>query len=377
MNQKTIFFSVGDPSGDQNTATTVANLKKKYPQITCKGLGGPAMERAGFESLFEFSRFNKMGYREVLKDIFFFIKAKKEFVQLLKDEQPSLLVCVDSSGFNTPLMKAADALNIPVLWYIAPMIWAWKKKKHGPRLAKYASHIATLLPFEPDHWREFTPHVSYVGNPLLENGAYEKLSKRKALSQKEKITIALVPGSREMEITKMLPVMVESAKIVKEAHPQVTFLVSKTEYQPDHLYTIAEQANITFFEGNLEELYRASDIAIITSGTAVLQAGLSTIPHLLLYKASPITIFIAKKLIPHLKNVGLPSIMSNKEVAKEFIQEEMQPHLIAKEVEKLIHDDTYYNQRVDELSEVREKFGDKKPSDELLKLIEKLSAAEK
>lgn len=372
-----IFISAGDPSGDRNSAPLVKSILKEIPNSRCVGLGGPAMCREGFESRFEFSRFNKMGYVEVLKELPFFLREKKRFIRMLQEEKPQLLICVDYSGFNTPLMKAARSLGIPVLWYIAPMIWAWKKYKHGPRLGEYASHIAVIFPFEVPYWEEFTSHVSYVGNPLLEEEQLRKQVARTPLAGKKEFIIALAPGSRRMELTRVLPVMVEAADILRKTRSEkLRFRVSCTEYLPDELYESAANAGFELFRGSLTELFQTSDMAMVTSGTTTLHASLTGIPMMILYRSSAILYLMVKLLTrrSEFSHIGLPNIMSEPdEVAREFIQGDLRPDFLAEEVSRFIDDSSYEEERCKYLDKLQNSFGAKVPSQELIPVIKRLA----
>lgn len=372
-----IFISAGDPSGDRNSAPLVKSILTEIPNSRCAGLGGPAMCREGFENRFEFSRFNRMGYVEVLKELPFFLREKKRFINMLKEEKPDLLICVDYSGFNTPLMKAAHSLGIPVLWFIAPMIWAWKKYKHGPRLGEYASHIAVIFPFEIEYWKEFTSNVSYVGNPLLEEKQLRNEVVRNSLSGRKELTIALAPGSRRMELSRILPVMIEAAELLRKTRGEkLTFRVSCTEYLPDELYDSAAKAGFELFRGPLTELFQTSDIAMVTSGTTTLHASLTGIPMMILYKSSPVLYCMVKLLTRHSRfsHIGLPNIMSEPdEVAREFIQGELRADFLADEVSRLIDDHEYEKERSRHLEKLQNSFGAKVPSRELIPIIKTLA----
>ncbi len=380
MNSPLIFISAGDPSGDRNTAPLVKSILSHLPNSRCIGLGGPAMIREGFESPFEFSRFNKMGYVDVIKELPFFLRAKKQFINMMKEQKPDLLICVDYSGFNTPVMKAAKELGIPVLWYIAPMIWAWKKKKHGTRLGKNASHIATIFPFEVEHWKEFTDKVSYVGNPLLEEKKLCEVITRSSIHDKKEISIALAPGSRPMELTRILPTMLETVERLRtEQSQKFRFRISCTEYLPKELYKTAEDAGIELFTGSLTELFQTSDLALITSGTTTLHAALTGIPMLILYKSSVflqivVTIFTKFSKLTH---VGLPNIISEKEVASEFIQGKLTSGNLIEEISKLINDEKYLSEKTDEMGKLQASFGGKIPSEEMIPIINRLIESKK
>ena len=372
-----IFVSAGDPSGDRNFAPIVRSIFETFPNVICAGLGGPAMQREGFTSFFEFYRFNKMGYTEVLSDLKFFLDAKKEFIAKLKDEKPDLLICVDYSGFNTPLMKAAAELSIPVVWFIAPMIWAWKKYKHGPRLAKYASHIATILPFEVRYWQEFTQNVTYVGNPLLEEKQLHKTIERENLTNKEEIVVAIAPGSRKMELQRVLPTIIKTIlKLQEDTRRNFKFRVSVTEYLPKNLYNDIEQAGAELYTGNLTTLFQNADLAIVTSGTTTLHAALTNLPMVIIYKSSFILYSMVKILTKQseFSHIGLPNIMVEPdEAAKELIQFELTTKNLVSEISKLITDKNYYQNKITVMSNLRNSFGNKQPSIELIKIIKNLT----
>lgn len=368
---KKIFFSVGDPSGDINTAPLIKLLTAQFPTAEVKGLGGPAMEKEGFAPLFEFSRFNKMGYWEVIKELPFLLKEKKRFYSLLHEERPDLLVCVDYSGFNRPLMKEARSLGIPVLWFIAPMIWVWKRYKHGPYLGKYVSHIATIFPFEPKEWEEFTPHASFVGNPIFENSKVINKKERTPLSGKDSIKIALVPGSRVMEVKYSLPTMVEAAKEIQLLfpHKKIEVLVSQTTYINDTLYEPAQVEGVTLFNGSLEELYSSTDVALVFSGTATFQAALQWIPHCVCYNASYLTFIVMRHYMKGNDYISLPNFIYGDKIVPEAIQKGMTTEVLVDFLKRCMTDDTYYLDMVDKLKTVENSFGGKKPSEELLARI--------
>jgi len=272
-------------------------------------------------------------------------------------------------------MKAAKKMGIPVLWFIAPMIWAWKKYKHGPRVGQNASHVATIFPFEVNYWKEFTENVTYVGNPLLEEVQLRSRIERLPLADKKEIVIAFAPGSRRMEIQRILPVLIETATLLRQRHgTRFRFRVSCTEYLPTDLYEPALNANIELFHGSLTELFQTSDIALVTSGTTTLHAALTGIPQLVMYKSGLFLWLMVKVLTraSEFSHIGLPNIMSSDEVAKEFIQFELKPIKLVEEISKFIADPAYYSDRTKRSSALQDSFGGKAPSQELIPIIKSL-----
>ena len=363
-----VFFSAGDVSGDINTAKIIAKLKQKYPDIKLSGLGGVAMEKAGFVSDFDFSQFNRMGYAEVIKKLPFFLATQKKFIQKMRDEKPDVLVCVDFSGFNKKLVVEANKLGIRVVWFIAPMIWVWKKEKNLKFFEKYRAYIACILPFELKHWLPRINSVGFVGNPLLEDFDYTSLEEKTAINPRERFTLALIPGSREQEVKKMLPFMIECANILKVLYGEIRVVVSKTAYLPSCLYEIADELE---FETDFNKILKVADIALVTSGTASLQVGLAAIPNIVLYKTSPLTHLVYMTIVGKKKiTVGLSNIVAEKSIVPEFIQDEMLENDVVSAARKIIENPDEYNRITQSLKELRLMFGDKKTSEELVKLID-------
>ena len=365
-----IFFSAGDVSGDMNTAKIIAKLKQKYPDVKFGGLGGQAMEKEGFVSDFDFSKFNRMGYWEVVKNLPFFLSAQKKFIQKMKSEKPDVLVCVDFSGFNKKLVVEANKLKIKVLWFIAPMIWVWKKEKYIKFFQKHKAHIACIFPFEPKHWKPRINSVSFVGNPLLENFDYFSLPAKTPINLQKEFTLALIPGSREQEVKRIFPFMIECASVLKILYGKIKITVSKTAYLPDSLYKTANEF-IFEFETDFNKILKTADFAFVTSGTASLQVGLAAIPHIILYKTSSLTFFIYGMIIKKKEIlIGISNIIAEKQIIPEFVQGKMSVENVVAASQKIIENPDEYERITQDLKELRFLFGDKKTSDEIVKLID-------
>ncbi len=378
MSNPSFMFIAGDPSGDQNTAPVIRQIYKDIPGSVCYGIGGPMMQAEGFKSLLPFEEFNRMGYLEVLINIRFFIKAKKLLIKELKTNPPQILVCVDFSGFNTQIMKAAHALGIPVLWYIAPKAWAWKKKKHTTNLKNYAAHVAVIFPFEVDFFLPYLKSVSFVGNPLVEYIDGKKYSVSNSdtgdLRKKENIRLALVPGSRYHEIENVLPTMIEAYRQLKQKYPSLSATLSTCGHIPAETYKkIVGDEQVDFFDGPLEEMFQSADLALVTSGTATLQTALMGVPMVIVYRISYISYFLCKTLIKGLTHIGLPNIIAGEEVAKELLQNDMTPEKIAGSLQEFIESPDKYKATVKKLVSLKESLGSKKPSIEVTNIIKRIT----
>jgi len=360
-------FIAGEPSGDLHASAVVRQLKKRGKDINVWGIGGPAMAAAGLEQVMPFEPFNRMGYVEVLRQLPFFLDAKKKLVGMMaSSRRPDVLVCVDYSGFNMPVMKEARALGIPVVWYIAPMVWAWKRKR-AKILGEQASHIAVIFPFEAQYFEPYAAPVTFVGNPLTES-----LPQVRAASKKFPagggFRLALVPGSRPQEIKNMLGAMVEAASVLKKKYPAIKVALSRFGRFDESLFIEAARRGFEIFSGPLPALLQRSDLALVTSGTATLETALLGVPMVIAYRTSAVSYAIYKRFVK-IGHIGLPNIVAGKTIAPELIQAAATPENMARELEKFISSPPYWKDTVKSLSTLRSQLGERTPSVEVANIV--------
>jgi lipid-A-disaccharide synthase len=373
MSSPSLLFIAGDPSGDEHAAPIVGALHDELPQASLWGIGGPAMERRGFSPLMPFAPFNRMGFVEVAAHLVFFLKARKRLIDLMEKQRPDVLVCVDYPGFNMPMMKAAHRLGVPVVWYIAPMVWAWKRRR-AEILGEFASHIAVIFPFEVDCFSPYPAPVTFVGNPTVEamdrEGAF--VNERKVHPGADSFRLAIVPGSRRQEIEHLLPRMVAAFLLLRQRFPGLRATVSRYGSLAPELYRrIIGSAPVEFFDGPLRELLARAHGAMVTSGTATLEAALLGVPHLIAYHTSPVTYAIAKRLV-RIPRIGLPNIVAGAGIVPECIQGQATGEDLARTFERFIVSAELYNETVGRLIALRQRLGEKKPSDEVSGIIKKI-----
>ncbi len=363
----------GDPSGDQHASAVVRQLRQDMPQAMFWGIGGPAMEQAGFAPVMPFAPFNRMGLVEVLSHLPFFLGAKKKLVALMKERRPDVLLCVDYSGFNIPLMKAAHALGVPVVWYIAPMVWAWKRKRAAV-LGAYAAHIATIFPFEAACFSPYRAPVSFVGNPTVEAMAAAHMfdAPRKTHPGKRPFHLAIVPGSRRQEIELVLPRMVRAAAILRQRFPGLRATVSRYGVLPEEYYRkVIGSEPVDLFSGPLQELLGRADCAFVKSGTATLEAALCGIPFVVAYRASAVSWALLSPMVK-IPLVGLPNIIAGEEIVPECIQDMADPAVLAATISRFIETPALYDSTVGRLVALREKLAEKRPSIEVCRIIKEI-----
>ncbi len=362
-----IMIIAGDPSGDIHSAPIIRQLYALDPSVEIWGIGGSQMVKEGFTSLMPFETFNKMGFIEVISHLPFFLDAKKKLIKEMKTRKPDCLVCVDYPGFNMPMMKAAQNLGIPVVWYIAPMVWAWKQKRAAV-LGKCAAHIACIFPFEVEYFLPHTNKVSFVGNPTVESGDF-KIQNRSPSENKDSFSIAIIPGSREQEVRRLLKPMLDAFRIIKTEYPFITATVSRFSSLKESLFDIVSEFNgVTMKSAPIQEILKSSDCAIVTSGTATLETALSGVPMVISYKTSMLTYSIAKLLVK-IKYIGLPNIIAKKEIVPECVQNDMNSQMVASKIRKYITNKQYYQTTLNELTKIKELLGAQKPSIEVANII--------
>jgi lipid-A-disaccharide synthase len=372
-------FVAGDPSGDEHASAVIRRLSAMLPGVRTFGIGGPCMADAGFEQLMPFGPFNRMGLVEVVRHLPFFLRAKSYLINVLDGQRPSALVCVDYPGFNVPLMKASKKLGIPVVWYIVPQVWAWKKKR-AEVLGRHASFIGVVFPFEVPYFSPYPAPVSFVGHPLVETleksgPAAVRLSMPSGLDKTGPVRLAIVPGSREQEIVRMLRPMMAACDLLKQQYPKLTATVSKCKELPPELFRRAcapfrslHPESIAVNEDPLVNVLAAADLAIVTSGTATLQAALMGVPLVIAYRTSTLTYSLLRLMVT-LPYIGLPNIVAGEKIVPELVQNEATPQAIAAAVSAYIDSKELYCRTRENLGALREKLGTKTPSVEMANAI--------
>ncbi|AFJ03570.1 Lipid-A-disaccharide synthase [Methylophaga frappieri] len=322
-----IFIVAGEASGEAHAARLITALKRRAPHLYIGGIGGEAMRAAGADIVQDFDELAVMGLFEVLKSYSRIKSIFNETVSRLKRERPDLLILVDYPGFNLKLAKQAKKLNIPVLYYISPKVWAWRPRRIK-QIKKTVDHMAVLFPFEEPIYQQAGVPVTCVGHPLVDAVSTEMTSdaaKLKFNLVPQHRVIGLFPGSRRSEIEALLPIMLAAAERIQQRHFDVSVVLPLAPGIPfDYVKTFIEQTRlpVQVVQGDFYDLIKACDAIVAASGTVTLEIALLGTPHLLVYKVSPWTYRILKRLvkIPH---VGLCNIMTNKPLVTELLQEDV------------------------------------------------------
>lgn len=356
-----ILISAGEASGDLYAGAVTRGIKQLNPEAEVFGMGGDCLREAGGEVLFDIKDHSLMGFVEVLKKLPDVWKLRNAFIDLMEKRKPDVLLTIDYPGFNMRLAKLAKERGINVVYFIAPQVWAWRPGRAAD-VAKVTDKIACIFPFECDFYKSYGANIEFIGHPLVDT-VKPSLSRKEAEELAGKRTghplILLMPGSREMEIQRLLPVMLGAAKILKQKRPELDFAIPRAAtIAKDILEDSVRQAglNIRLIEGHNYDVMSVADLAIVTSGTVTLEAAMCGLGCEILYKSSPVSFWIAKRVVK-IPNIGLPNIVAGRQIEPELLQDDCTPDKIASTALELLEPERFAQLQRD-LMEVKDKLGE-------------------
>lgn len=317
-----IALVAGEESGDQLGSALMKDLCQIIPSVSFIGVGGPKMKDLGLDSFFEMKRISVMGIIEPLIKIFELLALRRELKEFLLKEKPDLFIGIDSPDFNLPISKYLKNNGIKTIQYVSPSIWAWRKGRIKT-IEESVDKVLTLFPFEKEAYKDSSVQTHFVGHPLAhsisETIDKEEL-KKKNFNIKEEKMVALLPGSRESEVLKMADVFLKASEIIRSFDKKTKFFMPLSNKNHKDLVSDYEKYPwINFSEGNSLEVLAAADIALITSGTASLEAALLRTPAVISYKTNWLTYLIVKPLL-NINNFSLPNLLAGETIFPELLQ---------------------------------------------------------
>lgn len=332
---KSVMIITGEASGDQHGAHLISELKKKDNSLYVFGIGGNNLKAQGVDIIFDSSLLSVVGLVEVLSKLPIILKGMRVAKTQLEKKMPELLILVDFPDFNLNIAKKAKKLNIKVLYYISPQIWAWRTGR-VKTIKKLVNHMAVILPFEEKFYLEHSVPATYVGHPLLD-------VKERVVNKPEDNgfkVIGLLPGSRNSEISKTLSVLLEAAIILNKKMKHLKFIIplaKSVDYDLFEKITTPFRNRIDFQveENGVENVFKKSTLVIATSGTVTMEAAIANVPMIIIYILAPITSIIGKMLI-HVKAIGLPNLIAGKKIIPELIQNDANPEKISQTVFQIL-----------------------------------------
>lgn len=375
-----IMISAGEASGDIHAAAVTAAIKKLNPDAEVFGMGGDALRNAGGEVLFDIKEHGVMGFAEIICKLPALFRLRNNFVKVMEQRRPDCLIVVDYPGFNMKIAKIAHEKGIPVVSYISPSAWAWHRSR-AKKVAKIVDKVAAIFPFEYDVYHEAGADTVFVGHPLLDivkTSMPRHEAEAFAGKRAGRKLILLMPGSRLMEIEKMLPTLLEAAKLLQQQLPEVDFTMPRAGTIPLSLLESKIKAagvQVKITEGHNYDVFSVADLALATSGTVTLEAALCGLGSIIVYRTSAINAFIARRVI-NIPDIGLPNIVAGRHILPELLQEDFTPEKVAQEALHLLEPERNARMKKD-IAYVKERLGQPGAVDRVAQLVLKIAEEKK
>lgn len=360
MEEKKILIIAGEASGDLHGANLVKSLKKGK-NIKFFGIGGEKLRAEGVEILADIEKTSVMGFFEVFFKIPYLYIIYKKILKKIKKEKADLAILIDYPGFNFILMKKLYHLGVPVVYYICPQVWAWKKERIE-LLKTYTKKRLVIFPFEEEFFKSEGVDAIYVGHPLLD------VIEKKEHKEEDKIKIGIFPGSRKGEIKRILPEMLKICQYLKENLEKVEFYIKIYKPLEDFINKRLKKFPLDF--NHIEEVTSLT-FSLMTSGTITLENGLYLNPGVVLYKLNPLTYHLLKNKV-NTKYISITNILLNEMVYEEFLQEDARAGKIKDFVLNLVQDREKLREKREKLSCLRDilkRGAVEKAKEEILKLL--------
>lgn len=377
MREKKLFVLAGEVSGDLHASEVIAAVHARCPAIKVFGTGGRKLRELGVDLLYDVEDLGVMGFVEVVKQGFFFRKVIRALKQAVVRERPDAALLVDYPGMNLVMARYLHRLDIPVIYYISPKVWAWKESRIG-KIRKYVDHLMVIFDFEVGFYKKHDINAQFAGNPVVEEiGRLELRPKRDFLHEHgipvERKIIGLLPGSRGQEISLIFPEMLRAAGMLRKKY-DAAFLLGRAPHVNHRLYDAwAENAGVPLVDCSAYDVMNYSDLVLVTSGTATLEALCFGVPMVVLYKTGRLNYAIGKRFVRlhsiSLANLVTKGLYARERTVPELLQHEVTPENIFREASQLLDDARGVGNMRRELLAAGEKLGSVSPSGTVASVI--------
>lgn len=354
-----VFLVAGEPSGDLLGGRLMAQLRLKTGGgIAFTGIGGEQMIAQGLEPLFPMAELSVMGIAEVLPRLPRLLRRIGETIDAVARLRPQALVTIDAPDFSFRVAKKVHALGIPCIHYVAPSVWVWRAGR-ARKIAHFLDHLLALLPFEPPYFERVGLPCSFVGHPAIEGGAGKgdgaALRARHGIPTDRRI-IAMLPGSRRGEIERLLPIFIETLRLVQTGRSPMTIIVPTVPHVAERVRQMTTGAglDVVFIEGEAEKFdaFAASEAALSKSGTVTLELALSGVPAIIAYRVNALSYAIAIRLA-NFKYAGLPNLILDRPLMPEFLQRDCRAEPMAAGLGQLLDDPAARAAQIADMQELR------------------------
>ncbi|MBN2232133.1 MAG: lipid-A-disaccharide synthase [Deltaproteobacteria bacterium] len=351
----TILIIAGEDSGDLHGATLARALQRLQPEVELLGVGGMRMAAAGVSLIYPSAKLAVVGITEVLEKLPAIREGRRTVLKILKERRPDLVVLIDFPDFNLYLVApAVKRLCIPLVYYISPQVWAWRRRRVH-RIRRLVDRMLVILPFEAEFYRRYGVEVTYVGHPLV-----DEFIDYQPPSREKRPYVALLPGSRHREVRRLFPVMLEAAAMVRAIFPAQEFLVpvapSLDERVLEEMIPADLRSAVRLVRESLPACLPHAAAAVVTSGTATLETALAGVPMVVVYRLAPLSYRVGRMLIS-VPFISLVNLVAGRKVVTELIQDEVTSRRLFDELHALMTDRGRYERMVADLVEVKRRLG--------------------
>jgi lipid-A-disaccharide synthase len=350
-------ISAGEASGELYGAGLLDALRRRVPGAEFFGVGGKRMRDAGFDTVVDAHKISVVGLAEVVTHLPMIRREFKRLVTEAAMRKPDAAILIDFPDFNLRLARELHKLNIPVIYYVSPQLWAWRQGRIR-QVQKYVRKMLVIFPFEADFYRQHGVEAEYVGHPLADEPlpaiSRERFASENGLDP-AKTWIALLPGSRRKEVVLNLPGVLDSARLLQQPDRQFILPVA-TSLDESWIRTLVKEHFLPIrLVHDARTALLHSRVGIVASGTATVEAALIGTPFVMIYRVTPLTYAIGRRLVK-LTRFGMVNLIAGREVVPEFIQKEFRPGRVAAKVKEILEDSPTRATMLTDLSEVRQKL---------------------
>ncbi len=367
------YLIAGEPSGDALGARLMEAIRRQDKEAVFAGVGGDSMQSQGLKSLFNITELAVMGLAEVIPSIPRILRRIDETIAEIVRQKPDVIITIDSWSFCARIHKRLRKLKLNTLQvhYVAPQVWAWKKKR-ARTMYKYIDLLLTLFPHEPRYFTPYKLDTVFVGHPVIENSLYKD---KTAINFKEEHNIPesnrvllVLPGSRHNEVERLLPDFLQVVKKLHAKYLDFSFVLPTVSTVAERVKKAVAESELPILvvEGEKERhaAFQNADVAIAASGTVALELAILDVPHIIAYKVPKLTEWIAKRVL-HIQFVNLTNILLGYEVVPELLQTDCNPENILQYIEQFLSQNTLYRRQMENFEKLRKLLGmgEQTPSD--------------
>ena len=356
-----VLLVAGEASGDLHGADLVRALRVSVPDLELFGLGGERLREAGMRTVADASDVATVGLTQAGGRLRILWRTYRALARRLREDPPDLCVLIDFPEFNLRLARLAKRARVPVLYYIGPQVWAWRRGRVR-KIARRVDRLAVVFPFEPALYAAWLPSVEFVGHPLLDRvrvtRGREETLRAHGLDPARR-TVLLLPGSRPSEIDYLLPHLFEAVRLIgRDGGVQFPLALAHTLSAEEVRRRVrAAGVDVTVLEDDTYNLIAAADLALVSSGTATLECALLERPMVIVYRLGPLSYGLGRLLVRGVRYIGMPNIVADREVVPELLQSQASGPRIAAAAQAILGDRVRYAGMVEDLREVRHRLG--------------------